>query len=43
MTDEIQGKEVGTMRVRTGTSINGSNANNFNLAALADSNHFYVN
>ena len=39
MVDEIQGKEVGTMRVRKGTSINGLNNNDLYLVALADVKH----
>ena len=39
MEDEMQGKEVDTVRVSKGASINGSNANDLHLVALVDDNY----
>ena len=39
MTDKIQGKKVGTARVRKGESRNDSNANYLHLIALVDSKY----
>ena len=42
MVDETQVKEVGAVRVMKGTSINGSNTNDFHLVDLADSRHAFL-
>ena len=38
----MQGKEVGTIRVRKGSCNNSANANDIHFAALVDSNHTSV-